>query len=53
LPVLPDPPRLRLYGLAITLAVGSSALALVVAMLLDLPIRDPDGVAGRPGSASR
>jgi hypothetical protein len=46
LPVQPDEPRNRTYGLAVVLAVGSTALALVVAMLLDLPIRDPDGVAG-------
>ena len=42
----PDELRPRTYGLAVVLAVGSSALALTVAMLLDLPIRDPDGVAG-------
>jgi hypothetical protein len=35
-----------LYGLAVALALGSSAVALIVAAVLDLPIRDPDGVAG-------
>ena len=38
--------RYRLYGLAVALAVGSSLLAVVVAMVLDLRMRDPDGVAG-------
>ncbi len=36
----------RLYGLLVVLALGSSALALAVSASLDLPVRDPDGVAG-------
>ncbi|MEX2291363.1 MAG: phosphatase PAP2 family protein [Mycobacteriales bacterium] len=39
-------PRSRVYGLAVALAVGSSLLAITVASVLDLPIRDPDGIAG-------
>lgn len=42
----PTPSRRRPYGLAIALAVSSVVLAVVVALVLDLPIRDPDGVAG-------
>ena len=34
------------YGLAISLAVSSAVLAVIVALSLDLPIRDPDGIAG-------
>jgi membrane-associated phospholipid phosphatase len=34
------------YGLAVSLAVSSALLAVVVAAVLDLPLRDPDGIAG-------
>jgi membrane-associated phospholipid phosphatase len=36
----------RPYAFAVALAVGSSLLAVTVALALGLPIRDPDGVAG-------
>lgn len=36
----------RPYALACVLAVGSTALALSVTAALDVPLRDPDGVAG-------
>ena len=39
-------PISRPYGLAVGLAVSSGLLAIVVAALLDLPLRDPDGIAG-------
>lgn len=42
----PAAPRLRLYGLAVALAVGSSLLAVSLATSLDLRLRDPDGIAG-------
>ena len=45
-PVQRDSPDPQLYGLAVVLAVGSAVLAVLVAMSLDLPMRDPDGVAG-------
>lgn len=34
------------YGLAVALAVGSVLVAVTVTRALDLPLRDPDGVAG-------
>ena len=34
------------YGLAVALAVSSAVLAVAVALSLDLPLRDPDGIAG-------
>jgi hypothetical protein len=34
------------YALAVALAVASALLALVVARVFDLPLRDPDGLAG-------
>ena len=34
------------YGLAVSLAVSSGLLAVAVALTLDLPLRDPDGIAG-------
>ena len=37
---------LRPYALACALAVGATVLAVPVAVALDLPLRDPDGVAG-------
>lgn len=40
------PSRPPAYALAVALAVGSSALAVATAVSLDLPIRDPDGIAG-------
>lgn len=40
------PSRPPAYALAVGLAVGSSALAVATAVSLDLPIRDPDGIAG-------
>lgn len=40
------PSRPPAYALAVALAVGSSALAVTTALVLDLPFRDPDGVAG-------
>ena len=40
------PSRPPAYALAVGLAVGSSILAVTTALVLDLPIRDPDGIAG-------
>lgn len=40
------PSRPPAYALAIALAFGSSVLAVGTALALDLPLRDPDGVAG-------
>lgn len=37
---------LRPYALAIFLALGSALVAIVVALAYDLPLRDPDGIAG-------
>lgn len=37
---------LRPYALAIFLALGSALVAIVVAFAYDLPLRDPDGIAG-------
>lgn len=34
------------YGLAASLAIASGVIAVVVARLFDLPLRDPDGIAG-------
>lgn len=34
------------YGLAAALAIGSAAVAVTVSAWFDLPLRDPDGVAG-------
>lgn len=39
-------PTRRPYALAVALAAGSSVLAVGTALRLDLPLRDPDGVAG-------
>ena len=40
------PSRPPAYALAIGLAVGSSTLAVGTSLALDLPLRDPDGIAG-------
>lgn len=40
------PSRPPAYPLAIALAFGSSVLAVGTALALDLPLRDPDGIAG-------
>lgn len=40
------PSRPPAYALAIGLAFGSSVLAVGTALALDLPLRDPDGIAG-------
>lgn len=40
------PSRPPAYALAVGLAVASSALAVTTSVKLDLPIRDPDGIAG-------
>lgn len=40
------PSRPPAYALVVGLAVASSALAVATAVSLDLPIRDPDGIAG-------
>jgi len=37
---------LRPYGLALALAFGSAVVAIIVALAYDLPLRDPDGIAG-------
>jgi hypothetical protein len=36
----------RPYAFAIWVAVAAGVVAVVGALLLDLPLRDPDGVAG-------
>lgn len=40
------PSRPPVYALSIALASGSSVLAVGTAIALDLPLRDPDGIAG-------
>ena len=40
------PSALRVYALAVVLAVGSAIAAVSVASAYDLPLRDPDGIAG-------
>lgn len=39
-------PVVRPYALAMALAVGSAVVAVAVAASYDLPLRDPDGIAG-------
>lgn len=43
---VPAVPWTRLYGLVVALAASAGVLAVVVALSLDLRLRDPDGVAG-------
>ena len=40
------PSALRVYAFAVFLAVGSAIVAVTVASAYDLPLRDPDGIAG-------
>jgi membrane-associated phospholipid phosphatase len=40
------PSALRVYALAACLAVGSAIVAVTVAAAYDIPLRDPDGIAG-------
>jgi hypothetical protein len=40
------PSALRVYALAVFLAVGSAIVAVTVNAAYDLPLRDPDGLAG-------
>jgi membrane-associated phospholipid phosphatase len=44
--VPPAAPARFPYGLAAALALGSAAVAVAVSAWFDLPLRDPDGVAG-------
>ena len=37
---------LRPYAFAVSLAAASAVVAVVVAAYFDLPLRDPDGIAG-------
>jgi len=38
--------RNRTYGLSVAMAVGMALAAILVALIYDLPLRDPDSVAG-------